>query len=395
MQNDKLKMTGKSLLKNAFLLLVVAVLFAACGGNSASSHLISGTIENGVGKTLYLDNINGAESIRMGTTQIKNDGSFTFDTKIVQRGFYRLGITPSNYVLLVLDSTEHVTVEANADSLLKGVKLKNSKENEVLGQYFDLMAQYKVSYDSLYRHYGPMVDKDTTIADSIGVVFTNQNEIVKKKYAAEAKEIISNNEGMMANIYAFGFFDDNDIYYSVDFFEKMLKPFAKGYENNLQIQSLQTSIADFKEIGPGKPAPEIKMQNPAGEMVALSSLKGKLVLVDFWASWCGPCRKENPNIVAVYNKYKEKGFTVFSVSLDDKKEAWLQAIKADKLTWTHVSDLSGWQSLASKLYKFYSIPTSFLIDRNGNILKRNLRGKDLEIAIEDYLAAEQPDTTQN
>ena len=130
-------------------------------------------------------------------------------------------------------------------------------------------------------------------------------------------------------------------------------------------------------------------------MVTLSSLKGKLVLVDFWASWCGPCRKENPNIVAVYNKYKEKGFTVFSVSLDDKKEAWIQAIKADKLTWTHVSDLSGWQSLATKLYKFYSIPTSFLIDRNGNILKRNLRGKDLEIAIDDYLAAEQPDTTQN
>ncbi len=378
-----------------FALLFLSILLAACGGNSASSHLISGTIENGVGKTLYLDNINGAESVRMGTTEIKNDGSFTFDTKIVQRGFYRLGITPSNYILLVLDSTEHVTVEANADSLLKNVKLKNSKENEVLGQYFNLMGQYKVSYDSLYQYYGPMVDKDTTIADSIGIVFTNQNETLKKKYTADAKEIISNNEGLMANIYAFGFFDDNDIYYSVDFFEKMLKPFAKGYDNNLQIKSLQTTIVDFKEIGPGKPAPEIKMQNPAGEMVALSSLKGKLVLLDFWASWCGPCRKENPNIVAVYNKYKEKGFTVFSISLDDKKEAWLQAIKADKLTWTNVSDLSGWQSLASKLYKFYAIPTSFLIDRNGNILKRNLRGKDLEIAIEDYLAAEQPDTTQN
>jgi len=373
----------------------VVMLLAACGGTEAEKHLISGIIENGVGKILYLDNINGAESLRMGTAEIKNDGTFSFDTKINQRGFYRLGITPSNYILLVLDSTEHVTVEANADSLLKGVKLKNSKENEVLGQYFDLMGKYKVSYDSLYQYYGPMVDKDTTIADSIGIVFNNQNETLKKKYAAEAKEIISNNEGLMANIYAFGFFDDNDIYYSIDFFEKMLKPFEKGYENNLQIKSLQTTLIDFKEIAPGKAAPEIKMLNTAGEMVALSSLKGKLVLVDFWASWCGPCRKENPNIVAVYNKYKEKGFTVFSVSLDDKKEAWIQAIKADKLTWTHVSDLSGWQSLATKLYKFYSIPTSFLIDRNGNILKRNLRGKDLEIAINDYLAAEQPDTTQN
>jgi peroxiredoxin len=105
-----------------------------------------------------------------------------------------------------------------------------------------------------------------------------------------------------------------------------------------------------------------------------------------------PCRKENPNVVKLYNKYKEKGFTVFSVSLDTSKDAWLGAIKADGLTWTHVSDLAGWNSAAIGLYNFNSIPTTYLIDRQGKIINRNLRGADLEKAVENYIAAEQPDT---
>lgn len=382
-------------MKNTFFLFSLVILLVSCGGNVAENHLLSGTIENGAGKTLYLDNVNGAESQRVATVEIRNDGTFTLDAKIKQRGFYRLGLTPSNYVLVILDSTEHVSIQAKADSLLKGVKLSNSKENELLGQYYDLMAQYRSSYDSLYNKYGPLAEIDSLAADSIAGVFTAQNELVMKRYAAEARDIMGENLGKMANLYAFAFFNDNEIYYNLDFFEKVLKPFDKGYENNLQVQSLKTTLSDFKELAPGTMAPEIAMLNTAGEKVALSSLRGKLVLVDFWASWCAPCRRENPNIVAVYNKFKDKGFTVYSVSLDDNKEKWLKAIKQDNLTWTHVSDLSGWKSLASKLYKFYEIPTSYLIGRDGKILKRNLRGADLELAVRDYIASEQPDTTLN
>lgn len=378
-----------------FLIPFVIVLFAACGGSEAEKHLISGTIENGAGKTLFLDDVNGAESKRITTAEIKNDGTFAIDLKIPAKGFYRLGLTPSNYILLVLDSTEHVSVTANADSLLKDVKLSNSKENELLNKYYDLMAGYRTRLDSLYNYYGPLAEKDTAKADSFALVFTTKNEELKKQYAKDARTIIGDNIGMLANVYAFGFFNDDAIYNDVEFFEKMMKPFEKGYDNNLQIKSILTTIYDFKELAPGNLAPEINMPNTAGEKVALSSLRGKLVLLDFWASWCGPCRKENPNIVAVYNKYKDKGFTVFSVSLDDNKAKWVDAIKADKLTWTHVSDLAGWKTLASKIYNFYEIPTSFLIGRDGKILKRNLRGKALETAVADYIAAEQPDTTSN
>jgi peroxiredoxin len=133
----------------------------------------------------------------------------------------------------------------------------------------------------------------------------------------------------------------------------------------------------------GDMAPDIKMSNPDGKMMSLSSLKGQVVLLDFWASWCGPCRVENPNVVRAYQKYKDKGFTVFSVSLDNDKAKWIKAIEVDKLEWDyHVSDLKGWQSSVARLYGVSGIPSTFLLDKNGKIIAQNLRGAALEQQLE-------------
>lgn len=128
----------------------------------------------------------------------------------------------------------------------------------------------------------------------------------------------------------------------------------------------------------GQPAVDFTLNDPEGNPIPLSSTKGKVVLLDFWASWCGPCREENPNVVKAYNKFKEKGFTVFGVSLDKNKEKWIKAIEKDGLTWPHVSDLKGWDSAAGKLYGVRSIPHSVLLDQKGNIVAKNLRGAELE-----------------
>jgi peroxiredoxin len=137
----------------------------------------------------------------------------------------------------------------------------------------------------------------------------------------------------------------------------------------------------------GDMAPEIELPNPEGKVMKLSSLRGKVVLLDFWASWCGPCRHENPVTVAAYEKYKSKGFTVFSVSLDRSKPKWVQAIKADDLSWeNHVSDLQFWNSAPAAQYGVEAIPATFLIDQNGKIIAKDLRGNDLERALSKALS---------
>jgi peroxiredoxin len=132
-------------------------------------------------------------------------------------------------------------------------------------------------------------------------------------------------------------------------------------------------------------APDFTLPDPNGKMISLKSFRGKYVLVDFWASWCGPCRQENPTVVAAFNRFKDKNFTVLGVSLDDNKAKWLKAIQDDKLTWTHVSDLKQWESIVVPMYQIQGIPFNVLVDPNGKVIASELRGEDLEKTLSSVL----------
>jgi len=379
------------------------LLFCSCGNNEPSDYQVKGKLTNSSGEFVSLVDVNSSKGKTIDSVKADEDGKFVFITKVPEKGFYSIQISPSNYATIIADSTEKISFEGDAKNLNEGYTVSGSKDSEILLRFngftknnFKKMESSRMKQDSLRRVYEAYLNTTPdslfldSISDMLEPVFNSFSENYRK-VAEETnnyiRKFIDENASSFAALAAVQMLSpDKDIAYLIKVSDALTAKYP-GVEN---LKGFKLYVDSKKKLAIGSPAPEITLNDMDGKPLSLSSLKGKIVLVDFWASWCKPCRAENPFLVSLYNKYKEKGLDVFSVSLDFNKEAWLEAIAKDKLIWkNHVSDLKQWQSPVVSLYGFDGIPFAVLIDKEGNIAGKNLRGPELEEKIKELLVSSQ------
>ena len=278
------------------------------------------------------------------TQTLDAQGKFIFTTKFEKFDFYLIAFDKDRWVVFFPEPGEEteMTIDINNH---KNPVVKNSVQTSLYYDYSKSLANLKT-------------DKEKT-------------ELVIK--------MIDENPSSPVCIF---FIDLLNTEKYLSYHEKLSEGIKK-YDYNSYVSDFIKKTQNIKNLAVGQPAPEIALKNPDGDIVKLSSLKGQYVLIDFWASWCRPCRMENPNVVKLYAKYHSKGFEIYGVSLDKSRESWIKAIEDDKLTWVHVSDLQFWQSEGAKTYNVQGIPHTVLIDKEGNIMEIGLRGESLKQKLEE------------
>lgn len=306
-----------------------------------------------------VDMLNGNGAPEM-STSIAN-GSFRFNGKMEFPDFKLIAFNKSQpYITMLLDNS-NVTINATKDALDQAV-VKGSKSNDDF-----------IAYNKVTKPFEKLFAPDAGGADSAEIKkAASVLDAFSRKYSQSYIAPLA--------IYRTHQLSGNGAQLE-DLFNRMSDPVKTSPMGNYIAQQ----VAEVKKNPMGKPLPDFSQEDINGVPVSLSSFKGKYVLIDFWASWCGPCRQENPNVVNAYQKYKDKNFTVLGISLDKTKQPWLDAIKNDGLTWTQLSDLKGWANAVAQKFQINSIPQNFLVDPSGVVIGKNLRGAALDAKLASIL----------
>jgi peroxiredoxin len=363
-----------------FPILLASVIFISCSNKPQNGAEIKGKLSNSAGEKLYLDELTAAAVTPKDSAIVASDGSFSFTTPIKEISFYRIRLDNNNFALLLLENKDQIEFTADAKKFSASYSVKGSENCEKIAEVNHVLQRNYLLGDSLKKLYASY--QGSPKIDSIGRALDAYYNQVKQGEVLYLRNFIDKNPASLASLTVIDRLSNET---EVDYYVKLDKGLYAKYPNSDYVKMFHGRVSEMNKLGIGSMAPEISLSTPDGKTVSLSSYKGKVVLVDFWASWCRPCRAENPNVVKAYNAYHAKGFEVLGVSLDKDKAAWQKAIADDRLSWTHISDLGMWNSSVVKLYNITGIPFSVLLDKEGKIVAKGLRGEELENAIRKLL----------
>lgn len=341
---------------------------------SVQGEFVDGTTE----KTIFLENFVDPKIFSLQAPITNN--SFNFQFNLDKENIFKLKLNNSNFFALIIKPGEKIQIKIYKSERSFFPEIQGSEQSQKIYAIESQLARYKYLQDSINMVYSQPGPAQNQGKEQLVQLYYHI-EYEKNNFLANA---IGQRPGDLANIFFIERLNIDQYFPLYNLVDSFL---YKNYKYIPAVEAFHQKVASSKKTAIGSKAPDIELPTPEGKKLSLYSLSGKIFIIDFWASWCGPCRRENPNMVKLYEDFKDKGLVIFGVSLDSDSLSWVRAIQADKLNWYHVSDLKKWNSSAAKLYGVGSIPSTFILDENKIIIAKNLRGEQLRQFISQKLGS--------
>jgi len=362
------------------IVLLISIMFI-CSAYAQKSLTITGKVEGFAEGKIYLNKLASRSVIKVDSTDV-NKGNFTFINGIANTDVYMINFGASRSGVIIFPENENIQLTVKLyNDILDNAEVKAGAIQKAYQEYSKTQKETGIEMNKL-----SMAFQAARSGNNQAEAMRLNKELNVKYEASEATEA-KIQEINASNLFGIYLILKKSYAYDYPKLKSSLEKVSPVAQKSEIFQSLAARLAKMEMAKVGAIAPDFTLPTPEGKMLSLSQFRGKVVVVDCWASWCGPCRAENPNMVTLYNANKDKDFTILGVSLDkpNEKDKWVKAIADDKLTWNHVSDLKYWQSMICDLYVISSIPETILIDKDGKIVARGLRGEELKAKVAELL----------